>query len=243
MSPGFPARPGRPAETSLLRSHDEKHRSARGPAMATCSTATSRRTRRRSTFREDGGEIVLGDGSIAVAEPLGRDEAYLVRRGTGSRRAKTARVKALERAEQRARELAIEQAALRQVTMLVARESSPERLFAVATEQVARALRRPARQAGPLRAGRLCRSRRLQRGRSRSVSDRIALAAGQPGCDCSRSADRPRRPRGRLCACDRGDCCCRSSRGHALGRREPDCGRETFVGRDGGSHAAARASP
>ena len=85
----------------------------------------------------DGGEIVLHDGSMAVAEPLGRGEAYLVRR-PGSRGAKTARVKSLERAERRARELAIEQAALRQITMLVARESSAERLFAVATEQVAR---------------------------------------------------------------------------------------------------------
>src|SRR4051794_100478 len=84
----------------------------------------------------DGGEIVLDDGSTAVAEPLGRGEAYLVRR-PGSRGAKTARIKSLERAERRARELAIEQAALRQVT-LVARESSPERLFAVTAEQVAR---------------------------------------------------------------------------------------------------------
>ena len=87
----------------------------------------------------DGGEIVLDDGSTAVAEPLGRGEAYLVRR-PGSRGATTARVKSLERAERRARELASEQAALRQVTMLVARESSPERLFAVATEQVAHLL-------------------------------------------------------------------------------------------------------
>ncbi len=85
----------------------------------------------------DGGEIVLDDGSTAVAEPLGRGEAYLVRR-PGSRGATTARVKSLERAERRARELASEQAALRRVTMLVARESSPERLFSVATEQVAR---------------------------------------------------------------------------------------------------------
>src|SRR5215217_1517024 len=85
----------------------------------------------------DGGEIVLDNGSMAVAEPLGRGEAYLVRRSC-SRGAKTARVKSLERAARRARELAIEQAALRQVAMLVARESSPERLFAVATEQVAR---------------------------------------------------------------------------------------------------------
>ena len=85
----------------------------------------------------DGGEIVLDDGSMAVAEPLGRGETYLVRR-PGLPGARTARVKSLERAERRARELAIEQAALRQVTTLVARESSPERLFAVATEQVAR---------------------------------------------------------------------------------------------------------
>src|SRR5215208_1915826 len=87
----------------------------------------------------DGGEIVLDNGSMAVAEPLGRGEAYLVRR-SGSRGAKTARIKSLERAERRARELAIEQAALRQVTMLVAREASPEQLFAVAAEQVARLL-------------------------------------------------------------------------------------------------------
>jgi signal transduction histidine kinase len=87
----------------------------------------------------DGGETVLDDGSMAVAEPLGGGEAYLVRR-PDSRGAKTARVKSLERAERRARELAIEQAALRQVTMLVAREPSPEQLFAVATEQVARIL-------------------------------------------------------------------------------------------------------
>src|SRR5215217_2185256 len=70
----------------------------------------------------DGGEIVLDNGSMAVAEPLGRGEAYLVRRSC-SRGAKTARIKSLERAERRARELAIEQAALRQVTMLVAREA------------------------------------------------------------------------------------------------------------------------
>lgn len=85
----------------------------------------------------DGGEVVLDDGSVAVAEPLGRGEAYLVRR-PGSRGAEPARVESLERAERRARELAIEQAALRQVTMLVARESSPERVFAVVAEQVAR---------------------------------------------------------------------------------------------------------
>src|SRR3954465_16074556 len=38
---------------------------------------------------EGGGEVVLGDGSFAVAAPLGRGEAYLVRQGT-TRRAKSA---------------------------------------------------------------------------------------------------------------------------------------------------------
>ena len=47
---------------------------------------------------ENGGEIAMGDGSLAVAEPLGRGEAYLVRR-PGPRRARAARGEALERAE------------------------------------------------------------------------------------------------------------------------------------------------
>jgi len=85
-----------------------------------------------------GGEVVLGDGSVAVAAPLGQGEAYLLRRGA-ARRAKSARpVEGFERAEERARELAAEQAALRQVATLVARESSPDQLFAVVAEQVAR---------------------------------------------------------------------------------------------------------
>src|ERR671919_191103 len=86
---------------------------------------------------EGGGEIVLDDGSIAVVEPLGQGEAYLVRR-PGSRGAKSAPVEALEPAEMRARELATEQAALRQVATLVARESSPDQLFTLVAEQVAR---------------------------------------------------------------------------------------------------------
>jgi transcriptional regulator of acetoin/glycerol metabolism len=87
---------------------------------------------------EGGGEVVLGDGSVAVAAPLGRGEAYLLRRGT-TRHAKSApAAKGLERAEERARELATEQAALRQVATLIARESSPDQLFAVVAEQVAR---------------------------------------------------------------------------------------------------------
>jgi PAS domain S-box-containing protein len=39
---------------------------------------------------ENGGEIAMGDGSLALAEPLGRGEAYLVRR-PGPRRARAAR--------------------------------------------------------------------------------------------------------------------------------------------------------
>jgi PAS domain S-box-containing protein len=88
-------------------------------------------------IHEGGGEVVLRDGSVAVAERLGQGEAYLLRQVT-SRHRKSAPVEALKRAEERARELATEQAALRQVATLVARESSPDRLFAVVAEQVAR---------------------------------------------------------------------------------------------------------
>jgi signal transduction histidine kinase len=91
---------------------------------------------------EGGSEVVLGDGSVAVAEPLGQGEAYLVRR-PASRGAKSAPIEVLERAEEHVRELATEQAALRQVATLVARESSPDQLFAVVAEQVARILNVP----------------------------------------------------------------------------------------------------
>ena len=60
---------------------------------------------------ESGGEIAMDDGSLAVAEPLGRGEAYLVRR-LASRRASAAQGEVLERAEGRARELARKRAAL-----------------------------------------------------------------------------------------------------------------------------------
>ena len=86
---------------------------------------------------EGGGEIVLDDGSVAVAEALGGGEAYLVRR-PGSRSGKSARVRAHKRAEKRARELATEQAALRQVATLVAGESSPDQLLTVVAKQAAR---------------------------------------------------------------------------------------------------------
>src|SRR3954468_22228676 len=85
---------------------------------------------------ENGGEIAMGDGSLAVAEPLGRGEAYLVRR-PGPRRARAPRGEPLE-AESRLRELADEQAALRRVATLVAYEASSDRLLAVVAEEVAR---------------------------------------------------------------------------------------------------------
>jgi signal transduction histidine kinase len=86
---------------------------------------------------KSGGEIAMEDGSLAAVEPLGQGEAYLVRR-LASRRAGPAHGQPLERVEKRARELAAEQAALRQVATFVAYESSPDRLVAVVVEQVAR---------------------------------------------------------------------------------------------------------
>jgi PAS domain S-box-containing protein len=61
---------------------------------------------------ENGGEITMGDGSLAVAEPLGLGEAYLLRR-LAPPRARAARAEALERAEGRVHEQAGEDAALR----------------------------------------------------------------------------------------------------------------------------------
>jgi signal transduction histidine kinase len=95
-----------------------------------------------STFDipEGGGEVLLGDGSVGVAAPLGQGEAYLVRQGATRHARSAPAAEGPERAEERARELAGEQAALRQVATLVARESSPDQLFAVVAEQVARVL-------------------------------------------------------------------------------------------------------
>jgi signal transduction histidine kinase/putative methionine-R-sulfoxide reductase with GAF domain len=86
---------------------------------------------------EGDGEVVLGDGSVAVAASLGQGEAYLLRR-VATHHAKSAPVEVLERAERHVRELVTEQAALRQVATLVARESSPDQLFAAVAKQVAR---------------------------------------------------------------------------------------------------------
>jgi signal transduction histidine kinase len=86
---------------------------------------------------EGEGEVVLGDGLVAVAASLGQGEAYLLRQ-VATHRAKAAPVEVLERAEKHVRELVTEQAALRQVATLVARESSPDQLFAAVAKQVAR---------------------------------------------------------------------------------------------------------
>jgi signal transduction histidine kinase len=86
---------------------------------------------------EGGGEVVLSDGAVATAAPLGHGEAYLLRR-VATRRSRSAPVEVLERAEEHVRELVTEQAALRHVATLVARESSPDQLFAAVAEQVAR---------------------------------------------------------------------------------------------------------
>jgi signal transduction histidine kinase len=86
-----------------------------------------------------GGEVVLGNGSVAEAASLGQDEAYLLRQVT-THHAKSAPVELLERSEEHVRELVTEQAALRQVATLVAREPSPDQLFAAVAEQVARVI-------------------------------------------------------------------------------------------------------
>jgi len=86
---------------------------------------------------EGGGEVVLGDGSVAAAASLGQGEAYLLRR-VATRRDRSAPAEVLEGAERHVRELVNEQAALRHVATLVARESAPDQLFAAVAEQVAR---------------------------------------------------------------------------------------------------------
>jgi signal transduction histidine kinase len=89
-----------------------------------------------------GGEVVLGDGSVAVAASLGQGEAYLLRR-IAAGHGRSAPVEPLDRTEEHVRQLVTEQAALRQVATLVARESSPDQLFAVVAGQVARLLEVP----------------------------------------------------------------------------------------------------
>src|SRR6185437_9667610 len=51
---------------------------------------------------EGGGEVVLGDGSVAVSAPLGQGEAFLIRQVT-THQAKSAPVEVLERTERHVR--------------------------------------------------------------------------------------------------------------------------------------------
>jgi GAF domain-containing protein len=112
--------------TDLLASHDGYVLGGAEPAQS-----------KPLDIPEGGGEVVLGDGSVAVAASLGQGEAYLLRRVT-THHAKSAPVEVLERAEKHVRELVTEQSALRQVATLVARESAPDQLCAAVAEQVAR---------------------------------------------------------------------------------------------------------
>jgi transcriptional regulator of acetoin/glycerol metabolism len=99
--------------------------------------AGAEREHSKIDIRDGGDELVLDDGSIAVAASLGQGEAYLLRR-IAARHARSAPVEVLDWAEKHVQELVAEQAALRQVATLVARESSPDQLFAAVAEQVAR---------------------------------------------------------------------------------------------------------
>src|SRR3954465_7209550 len=126
-SPGLVAAAGRTTEQCLLqgrRDHDARLRRRYGD-LTTKSTDLLVNRDGYVLIGEDaarpepldlpegGGEIAMDDGSLAVAEPLGQGEAYLVRR-LAPRRARAARAESLERPEKLARELATEQAALRQ---------------------------------------------------------------------------------------------------------------------------------
>ncbi len=95
------------------------------------------REQSRIDIPDDGDELLLDDGSVAMAASLGHGEAYLLRR-VGARHARSAQVEVSEWAEKHVQELVAEQAALRQVATLVAREPSPDQLFAAVAEQVAR---------------------------------------------------------------------------------------------------------
>ena len=86
---------------------------------------------------EGGGEVVLGDGSVAVAASLGQGEAYLLRRVT-TRHARSAPVEGSSVLRSTSASSSPNRRALRQVATLVARESAPDQLFAAVAEQVAR---------------------------------------------------------------------------------------------------------
>src|SRR4051812_1319965 len=86
---------------------------------------------------EDGGQVVPDGGSVAEASALGRSGAHPLRDDTSGRSSPMSPATRDTSTEQRPRELAPEQAALRRVANLVAREATPDELFAVVAGQVA----------------------------------------------------------------------------------------------------------
>src|SRR4051794_2909052 len=86
---------------------------------------------------EDGGQVVPDGGSVAEASALGRRGAHPLRDDTSGRSSPMSPATRDTSTEQRAGELATEQAALRRVATLVAREATPDELFAVVAGQVA----------------------------------------------------------------------------------------------------------
>ena len=119
---------------------------------------------------------------------------------------------------------------MRQVATLVARESSPDQLFAVVAEQVARIFDVPHVRLvryepdGSVVVG----------GFSEGDDEPFPIGSrwplDSPGVTATvRQTGRPARVED-YAHRDRGGRCCRSWRGHALGRREPDRGREDVCG-------------
>ena len=146
---------------------------------------------------------------------------------------------ATKQAESHLRELAEEQAALRQVATLVAYESSPERLVAVVVEQVARVFHVPLVRL--IRYEPTARSWwRLHRHRRRPLADRLALAARHAGTAGHDPAYGPCRARRGLRAGARRRRWCRLVGRHALRGRKSDRRRRARVGCDRASLAAKR---
>ena len=149
-------------------------------------------------------------------------------------------ISASKQAENHLRELAEEQAALRQVATLVAYESSPDRLVAVVAEQVARVFDVPLVRLIRYEPTAAVVVGGFSESDDRAVPDRFALAARHAGTTGNDPAYRPCRARRGLRADARRRRWCGSSGRDALCGRESDCRRRTRVGRDRASLAAKR---
>ena len=126
------------AETPLQRFHDREHQICSWTARATCSTGPSWRSRPMSPS-EGGGEVVVGDGSVTEAAPLG-EIGLPSPPGHHSQRQVCPTVKVrrtknmLEKARRRAR---LGRRILRPHQIL------PDQLFGVVAEQVTRSSMSP----------------------------------------------------------------------------------------------------